>query len=1478
MARRLNKKLLIQLLIFVGVPLALLAYAILALDIGALFGGGDPEELMAEAEELMEKEDWAEAFIRIRMAAGADSDREHPEIQFLMGKIALRQEPPQVIAARGAFENAIAADPSNLEARRELAALYVLHPLNLPEPIGRVSARTLGLDRLYALSSRFGYWSQVLPAARRAIRALKEADPDYAPVHVWDAMIELILADRETLRQEQIPHYEEAARLAVEGIEKTPQELDLYRVLARAYEKLDRPEDLEQALDLAIENNPQLAEAYAMKASRLIDLDQLDEAVAILEQGRAAAGENAGLRVTLAEAAIRRGQGDVAVDHLEKAIALEPDREAAHLRLALLYRSQGEREKAAEALARGVEANPEAVRLRVEQADLFMDEQEYEKADAILADLEDSRADAEIAYLKGKRALTEQQYRRAIVHLEEACRLGAAPRARLLLGRAYYVTGELGAAENELRQLVAQTRLTAAHRTLAEVELRLRKWDLAAQHATAVLQANAQDAEMRRLLARALLEEGRPEAALAEARTAAGDAPEDPAALVLLYEIYARQDKPAEAEAALLKAKELGEDLETVYRLLLDFYRRTGQEEKLQALAAEAREILPDALLLQGDQTPEEMVEQLRARIQEDPSRTRDRIALAALLGMLDRGDESRQLYHEVLDRAEAGSREWRRAWQQLFMSALQGRDYEVAADLIDRLKTASPDAPEVLFADPILDLVQGRLDAAIEKLTLVLQDNPSLSAAHFLLAQILLNQGKTEEAAGALRRAVETRPNLVAAHMMLGRIYLDQGNYPGAMVEAGEALRFSPRYLPALELKAAAQVGQGAWDAAAETRREIARLAPTRVDNLQALANLYMQLRKMDEAEAVLKKARELAPDDARLVLALAEFHARTGRRADADAFIEAYVAEHPDDPGALVMKANFLAEYETAEAAEPFYHQAFEANPEDIRPLLILGDQYAMRMDWPKAEAVYTDALTRFPDNALVKKRLADVYMLQMELDRAEALVEEVLEADPGDAQALIVRGRIAGRRNEIEQGRRYIEQALRINPSFGEARYWMAGLLAASDPVEAVNQLNVVGANDPSFEKAMLLRARINMRRGRASDAILDLRRLLDYRPTSLDGRRLLAQYYLQTGEPGRALDLLKELVEERPDPQLQLLYGEALYGAGRHADALAVFEAARAAQPELPAALEGEARALVQLGRTEEAEKRIYDVMARFEKEVWPRLALVRVHEMTDQLDRALEVLGNGLLQDPRWEAGYLLQAQILLRSAREGHPRKDELRARARQTIVAGTQRVPESLPLRTLLAQMALEDQRYEEARKVLEYVAREFEQRYSLLPQDLPELRPYLPGVRLYSLTYYYMGETAKALEWARKIWNLDPTDAPNANNLAWLLATEENRLDEARAIIRKVRDIVPNNPQILDTAGWIEHLRGETPRAVELLTESIRRGGNPEAHYHLGRIYEETGRLDDAAREYRQALEMGLQGEDRREAEARLQKLPQA
>ena len=97
------------------------------------------------------------------------------------------------------------------------------------------------------------------------------------------------------------------------------------------------------------------------------------------------------------------------------------------------------------------------------------------------------------------------------------------------------------------------------------------------------------------------------------------------------------------------------------------------------------------------------------------------------------------------------------------------------------------------------------------------------------------------------------------------------------------------------------------------------------------------------------------------------------------------------------------------------------------------------------------------------------------------------------------------------------------------------------------------------------------------------------------------------------------------------------------------------------------------------------------------------------------------------------------------------------------------------------------------------------------------------------------------------------------NLSVLAGLASLYVDALDvpgEAVGYAERAAHLQPNNPILLDIYGWSLARNGQNDMAREILARALQRAPLPSIHYHLGWTMEQQGGIDDARRQYQQAL----------------------
>jgi tetratricopeptide (TPR) repeat protein len=107
------------------------------------------------------------------------------------------------------------------------------------------------------------------------------------------------------------------------------------------------------------------------------------------------------------------------------------------------------------------------------------------------------------------------------------------------------------------------------------------------------------------------------------------------------------------------------------------------------------------------------------------------------------------------------------------------------------------------------------------------------------------------------------------------------------------------------------------------------------------------------------------------------------------------------------------------------------------------------------------------------------------------------------------------------------------------------------------------------------------------------------------------------------------------------------------------------------------------------------------------------------------------------------------------------------------------------------------------------------------------------------------------------RRVMQIDPRHAHAHNALGYSLADRGLRLIEARALIVRALELLPGDPFITDSLGWVEFRLGRLEEARRLLQQAW--SGRPDAEIgaHLGEVLWVMGRREEALGVWRQALD---------------------
>jgi tetratricopeptide (TPR) repeat protein len=363
----------------------------------------------------------------------------------------------------------------------------------------------------------------------------------------------------------------------------------------------------------------------------------------------------------------------------------------------------------------------------------------------------------------------------------------------------------------------------------------------------------------------------------------------------------------------------------------------------------------------------------------------------------------------------------------------------------------------------------------------------------------------------------------------------------------------------------------------------------------------------------------------------------------------------------------------------------------------------------------------------------------------------------------------------------------------------------------------------------------------------------------------------------------------LAQPGAETAVRLAYVRVLTGAQRYVEAVAQLEATTAKQPEVPGPWLTLGALHLELKHPQEAEAALLRFVALAEPVVERRAAEARSapDDAADGPAGARDDAEDGADAPLRPEQA-LVQAWLMLAQvadqrgdfpaaerwlARIDDPQRAlEVQARraailARQGQVAQARALIRAAPEKRpqdgrakLLAEAGVlrEVKRWSDAFGVLDEASKRF--------ADDPDL---LYEKAMVAEKLDRLDEMERLL---RQVIALSPDNAHAHNALGYSLADRGLRLAEARTLIVRALELMPGDPFITDSLGWVEFRLGNRDEALRLLRQAWGARPDPEIGAHLGEVLWTLGRRDEALQVWRDARRRDAANAVLRETLARL------
>jgi putative PEP-CTERM system TPR-repeat lipoprotein len=687
--------------------------------------------------------------------------------------------------------------------------------------------------------------------------------------------------------------------------------------------------------------------------------------------------------------------------------------------------------------------------------------------------------------------------------------------------------------------------------------------------------------------------------------------------------------------------------------------------------------------------------------------------------------------------------------------------------------------------------MAQKKYHEAVVQYRNAIQQDQQFGEARFKLAEALAAAGDAPASMREYLRAADLLPGDARAQIVSGSLLLLGGQFEDAQARADKALDIDPNSIEALVLKANALAGLKKMDEALDQAEEAVRVDPGSAVAYSAVGMLRMMRGERTEAEKAFQDAIEKDPTSAQARVAFAQFLLVTNRRDAAEAQLQDVVKL---DAQNLIAHRGLIYLYVTsnrAAQAEPHLEVLADLLPNSSGQLT-LADYYRSFNREADAQPILDKLASEGSAPAAyigAKLRLATMARARGETAAAAALVDQALAKEPSNPDALVIKAAVLVDQKKLDEALAVSKTAVEANPESASVHFALGRLqVRLSLYQEGLQSYARAVQINPQIVAADIAMSQLQLVLRRFDEAEQSARLAVKKAPTLLDAEVALVRALLAREKLAEADPLLRGMVARTPKSAIvHAQVGRLELARKNNAAARAAFERAIALSPTEAEALGGLALMDLQANRPEAATARINAALAASPQDVRLLLLSARAHGVTRDFATAEKQL-----------------KQII--------------------AIDSG------SLDAYGALVKLYHEQGRLDQALVELETLSKE---------------RPALSSphtVRGMILQGQNKRPDAKAAY--RKALALEPGAPVAANNLAWMMAEDNENIDEALQLAQAARAKAPESAEIADTLGWIFIKKGQSQSAIGPLKDAVQRDpGNGSYQYHLGFAYAKHG-----------------------------------
>lgn len=825
---------------------------------------------------------------------------------------------------------------------------------------------------------------------------------------------------------------------------------------------------------------------------------------------------------------------------------------------------------------------------------------------------------------------------------------------------------------------------------------------------------------------------------------------------------------------------------------------------------------------------------ELLRSIEFEPGNLDTRLLLAKTFHALNKNEQ----VVEMLDGLTFDSKN-----NQLMTHFLLGKSYFALENLnsakenFDTATLIDPNSKESQLGQILFDTSQNNVDVTSNDVAKLLEKFPNYEEALLLQGNLYNQQARFALAADAYEHYFSLKPKNFAVRLLASYNHVRAGNIAQAKSHIEALNKINDRHPTINLIDSQIQFAEQDFAKAKELADRVANNTNNGLAQMiSGLSSYYLS--NYEQAYYQLNAIADALPADHQVHRVLALLQVKLGYVDDFEQ--ELLSDESLNNEDVELITAIGMEEFYKGNnnSARDLFLKAADLSPNDAKVKAQLGMIKINNKDnsgiQDLQKAIEIDPTFKGANVALTIKHLVDG-----DITEAKKVAENWVAKEPNNPEPLVLRGNVSLKTGDKTEAKKYFLKAREIAPQNTVSLFNLAVLTSGNKNYDESNQyLDEIFAI--SLESKLAFQLAIQNALATNSEATLEkkLHSMIKSSPDAMWPRIVLGRRYQKQGDVRQAIELYEEnlnYVDLTNDYMAS--YTGALF-ANKDFDKLTgVFSQWQNSQPN---------------------NKTAYT-------------AAINYYEKSNNFNKALEVAQDAISISRFSNDVELLsyEAYFLLATG------STELAAKKVNSLA---QRSDENPFVQRVQGQTYLAQEDFSQAQI---YLTKSYEQRkhaatginlaiameknqgsdqaIAFLRQEIDQKVHVNPYTKY--LAQLQIADSPKnAIQNYQRLLARTPNDVVSLNNVAWLLS-EQNKYDEAKIYAKKAAQLVPSNPQVLDTLGVIYLKNNEVDASLRVLEKAFSLSKNDvEIASHLVKAYQRNNLKNKA-----DAILSGFSNKDR-------------